>query len=157
MYEQETQKREQQLATNVAQIFLQQSARFIDTQAAAARAVMRTHARNIALLGGPDWSALYAPENERYFSELLKTSADQAVKFMQQTNDSLLRFQQALNQLIAQQTSKMTAQLRTNLEQIGNKVEQSATEARMTAQQAADVVQQAASGGLEGARSRRPA
>ena len=155
MTETQTQTREQQLAANVAQTFLQQTARLIDTQAAAARAVMRTQARSIAMLGGPDWSALYTPEQERQFSELIRTSTEQAIKLVQETNDTFWRFQQTIAQLFSQQTGKITSQMRTAMEQTGTRVEQSAAEARMTAQQAADVVQQAASGALEGARSRR--
>jgi ribosomal protein S20 len=144
----------QQRGASLAEIFLQQGARLMDIQASAARSLLRTHARSCAAIGGPDWSALYGPEAERQFSELLRTSAEQSLNLIRQTNQTFVELQQAINHLIAQQTGELTAQVRTNMQQIGQSVEQSAAEARRTAQQAADAVQQASSV-LEGARSKR--
>jgi division protein CdvB (Snf7/Vps24/ESCRT-III family) len=166
MHEFEAQNQRQQ-TINLAEIFLQQSARLLETQAAAARAVMRTQARSFAALGGPDLSALYAEENERRFSELLKTSTDQAVTFMRQTNETVRQFQQVLNQLVSQQTTQLTQHLRTAAEDIGQRtqqVEQQLREAStQTPQQARNAAEQAlqgsgaSSGADERARSKRPA
>ena len=65
----------QQQGASLAEIFLQQGARLMEIQASAGRALLRTHARSCAAIGAPDWSALYGPETERQFSELLRTSA----------------------------------------------------------------------------------
>src|SRR2546423_6424142 len=113
MNEYEAQNRGQQ-TVNIAEIVLQQSARLLETQAAAARAVMRTQARSFAALGGPDWSSLYTQENERQFSEFLKTSTEQAVSLMRQTNETVRQFQQIFNQLVSEQTNQLTAQIRTS-------------------------------------------
>ena len=146
----------QQQGASLTEIFLQQGARLMEIQASAARSVLRTQARSCAAMGAPDWSALYGPETERQFSELLRTSAEQSLNLMRQTNQTFLELQQAINRLIAQQTREPTAQVCTNMQQIGQSVEQSAAEARRTAQQAADAVQQASSL-LEGARLKRTA
>jgi hypothetical protein len=162
MNEFETQNRGQQ-QVNLAEIFLQQSARLLETQAAAARAVMRTQARSFAALGAPDWSSLYTQENERRFSDFLKTSTEQAVNFMRQTNEAVRQFQEVLNQLVNQQTSQLTAQLRTSAEEIGQRtqdVQQQVLEAsQQTVQQARSAAEQAlqGSGAEERTRSKRPA
>ena len=144
----------QQQGANLAEIFLEQGTRLMEIQASAARALLRTHARTCAAIGAPDWSALYGPETERQFSELLRTSAEQSLNLMRQTNQRFVELQQAVNQLVAQQTRELTAQVRTNMQQIGQSVEQSAAETRRATQQAADAVQQASSV-LEGARPKR--
>jgi hypothetical protein len=163
MNEYETQNRGQQ-TINLAEIFLQQSARLLENQAAAARAVMRTQARSFAALGAPDWSSLYTQENERQFSEFLKTSTDQALSFMRQTNETVRQFQQAFNQLVSQQTSQLTQQIRTtSAEEIGQgtqQVQQQLREASQhTPQQARSAAEQAlqGSGAEERARNKRPA
>ena len=150
MHDYQGQGAREQVAVNLAEIFLQQSARFIESQAAAARAMMRTQARSFAALGGPDWSILYGEENERQFSQFLRTSTEQAVSFIRESNDAVRRFQEAVNQLVSGQASQITAQIRTSIEDTGRRGEQNVNQARMTAEQAADVVQQAAASGLEG-------
>jgi hypothetical protein len=162
MNEYETQNRGQQ-TVNLAEIFLQQSARLLETQAAAARAVMRSQARSFAALGAPDWSSLYTQENERQFSEFLKTSTDQALTLMRQTNETVRQLQQVFNQLVSQQTSQLTQQIRTSAEEIGQRtqdVQQQVREAaQQTPQQARTAAEQAlqGSGAEERARSKRPA
>jgi hypothetical protein len=152
-----------QQAVNIAEIFLQQSARLLETQAAAARAVMRTQARALAAVGGPDWSSLYTPENERQFSEFLKTSTDQAVSFMRHTSDTVRQFQDVLAQLANQQTNQLTAQLRTTAEELGQRAQEVQRQAReaadQTRQQARNVAEQSLQGSNEEqrARSKRPA
>ena len=162
MNELETQQRGQQ-TVNLAEIFLQQSARLLETQAAAARAVMRTQARSFAALGAPDWSSLYTQETERRFSELLKTSTEQAVNIMRQTHETVRQLQEVLGQLVNQQTSQLTAQLRTSAQEIGQRtqdVQQQVLEAsQQTVQQARSAAEQAlqGSGADERARNKRPA
>jgi hypothetical protein len=162
MNEYETQNRGQQ-TVNIAEIVLQQSARLLETQAAAARAVMRTQARSFAALGGPDWSSLYTQENERQFSEFLKTSTEQAVSLMRQTNETVRQFQQIFNQLVSEQTNQLTAQIRTSAEEIGQRTQQVQQQVReasqQTAQQARTAAEQAlqGSGAEERARGKRPA
>jgi hypothetical protein len=152
-----------QQTVNLAEIFLQESARLLEHQAALARAVMRTQARGFAALGAPDWSSLYTHENERQFSEFVKTSTDQALSFMRQTNEKVRQFQQALNQIVSQQTSKVTAQIRTSAEEIGqgtHQVQQQLRQgAHQTPQQARTAVEEAwqGSGANELARSTHPA
>ena len=161
MYEFETQNRGQQ-TINIAEIFLQQSTRLIESQAATARAVMRTQARTLAALGGPDLSSLYAPENERQFSEFLKTSTDQAVRLMRQTTGAMRELQQVFTQLVSQQTGQLTAQIRASTDEIGTRtqqVQQQVLDAtKQTAQQAHNVAEQwQGTGADERARSKRPA
>ena len=162
MIDYETQNRGQQ-TVNIAEIFLQQSARLLETQAATARAIMRTQARSFAALGGPDWSSLYTPENERQFSEFLKTSTDQAVSFMRQTNETMRQFQQVFQQLVSQQTGQLTAQIRTSAEEIGERTQQVQQQVREASQHAAQQVRDASGRVLQGsgaeqpARSKRPA
>jgi hypothetical protein len=84
-----------------------------------------------------------APETEREFDELLRTSAEQRLNLMHQTNQTSLELQQAFNELIAQQTRELAVQSRNNMQQIGQNVEQSAAEARRSVQQRAHAVQQA--------------
>ena len=151
MHDDQAQRTREHFAVNLAEIFLQQGARLIESQAAAARAIVRAQARSFAALGGPDWSILYGEENERQFSQFLKTSTEQAVSFMLQWNDSFHHFQDALNQLAATQTNQITAQMRRTSQEMGRRGEETVNHARMTAEQAADVVQQAAAAsGLEG-------
>ena len=157
MQDYEAQTRGQQTAVNLAEIFLQQSARLIEAQASAVRAVIRTQARSFAALGGPDWSALYSDESQRQFSEFLKTSTDQAVRFMRQTNDTIREFQDSISHVVNRQTSQLTTQMRRSVEEIGGRTEQGLADARMTAQEAADAVEQAASGLQGGSRSKRHA
>ena len=150
MHDYQAPRTRDQVTVNLAEIFLQQSARLIESQAAAARAIARAQARSFAALGGPDWSLLYGDENERQFSQFLKTSTEQAVSFVRESNDAVRRFQEAVNQLISWQAGQMTAQIRTSMDDMGRRAEQSISETRMTAEQAADVVQQAVASGLEG-------
>jgi len=158
----ERQNREQQ-TVNLAEIFLQQSARLLETQAAAARTVMRTQARSLAAFGGPDISCLYAHDDERQFSDLLKTSADHAVSLMRQTNETVRQFQQIFNQLVRQQTTQLTEQIRTSADEIRQRtqeVQQLVREAtQQTAQQFRGATEQAlqGSGADERARSQVPA
>jgi hypothetical protein len=152
-----------QQTVNLAEIFLQESARLLENQAAVARAVMRTQARSLAAFGAPDWSSLYTQENERQFSEFIKTSTEQALSLMRQTNQKLQQFQQAFNEIVSRQTSKVTAQVRTSAEEIGqgtNEIEQQLREAaQQTPQQARSAVEEAwqGSGADERARSTQPA
>jgi hypothetical protein len=154
---------QRQQTINLAEIFLQESARLLENQAAAARAIMRTQARSFAAFGAPDWSSLYTQETERQFSEFLRTSTDQAVSIMRRTNERVRQFQQALNQIMSQQTSQVTAQIRTNAEEIGQgtqQVQQQLREAaQQTPQQARSAVEEAwqGSGAEERARSTQPA
>jgi hypothetical protein len=157
MQEYQAHNRGEQTAVNLAEIFLQQSARLIETQAAAASAVIRTQARSFAAFGGPDWSSFYSEENQRQFSELLKTSTEQAVSFIRQTNDTMLQFQDAITRALNRQTDQLTTQMRKSMEEIGARAEQGIDKTRMTAQQAAEAVQQAASGLEGGSRPKRHA
>jgi gas vesicle protein len=162
MHEFEAENRRQQ-SISLAEIFLHQNARLLETQAATARAVMRTQARGVAALGGPDWSALYSEENERSFSELLKTSTDQAVSFIRQTNEAARQLQQVITRLVSQQTTQLTEQFRTTAEDIGQRGQQLQQQMReasqQTPQQARSVSEQAlqGSGTEERTRSKRPA
>jgi hypothetical protein len=143
---------QQQTANTLAEIFLHQSTRMLQIQASAARALLRTHARTYAALGGPDWSPLFGAENERRFDDLLRTTTEQTLSLLRQTNQSVSELQQSINGLIARQADQFTSQLRGDIQQIGQKVEQSASEVRRTAQQASEALQQAS---LEGGRPRR--
>ena len=163
MNQNETQNRAQQ-TVNIAEIFLQQSARLLETQAEAVRTVMRAQARSFSALGGPDWSSLYTQENERQFAEFLKTSTDQAVNLMRQTNEAMRQFQEVFSQLVSQQTSQLTAQIRTSAEEIGQRTQQAQRQVLESSQQTAQQARHAAEQVLHGSgaqeertRSKRPA
>src|SRR5688500_15000807 len=81
-------------------------------QASVARAFLRSYGRGFAAFGGPDWSALYGPEGERQFDDLLRMSTEQTLNILRQTNQSLFELQQATNQLIVRQTEQLTGQIR---------------------------------------------
>ena len=144
---------QQQTANTLAEILLQQATRMMQLQASAARALLRTQARSYAALGGPDWSQLFGTESERRFDNLLQTTTEQSLSFLRQTNHSMFELQQAINGLIVRQTDELSAQIRSNMEQIGQQVQQTAAKAHQTAQQATGIVQ--AASGMEGTRARR--
>ncbi len=152
-----------QHAVDIAELFLKQSTHLVETQAAAARAVLHTQARALAALGGPDWSALYTPETERQFSEFLKSGTEQAVSFMRHTSDAVRQFQEVLAQLASQQTNQLTEQMRTGAQEISQQTQQVQQQVRQAAEQAAQQTRNAAEQALQGsgeaqrARSKRPA
>ena len=128
----------------VAEIFLKQSARLLEAQAAAARAVMRTQARSIAALGGPDWSSIYTEENEHQFSQFLKTSTDQAVSLVRQTNEAMLQCQEAFRELLTQRTNQLTEQVRSSAEQTAQRTQEVEQQLREAAQQTPKATREAA-------------
>ena len=159
----ERQPREQQ-TVNLAEIFLQQSARLLETQTAAARTVMRTQARSLAAFGAPDVSSLYAHEDERQFSDLLKTSADHVVSLMRQTNETVRQFQEVFNQIVRQQTTQLTEQMRASADEIKQRTQEVQQLVREASQQAAQQFRSSSEQGLQGssgaderARSKLPA
>lgn len=154
MNQPQTHERLQQPVYSLAEIFLESTVRLIDLQAAAARTVFRTQARAAALFGAPDWSAVYAPEYERQFSDLFSTLAHQGVHLIRNSNEALRNVQQALGDALARQADHVTKELRSDMERLGRQAESAADEAIRSAQKAREVAQSSA-GGLEGGRSAR--
>lgn len=108
----------QQQALNIAEFILRGSAHMIKLQSAAARAVMATHGRNAAMLGGPDWAAAFNGAGSEQLEALLDTGTEQAVRVLRTTNDTVQQVQQQLATLLEQQARMLTDQLRESIEEM---------------------------------------
>jgi gas vesicle protein len=148
MNDTQPQARRQQAAENLAEVLVQGTARLIDLQTAAAQALLRMQSRNAALFGIPDWSHFFGSDQTRHFSELCNAGAEQALKLMRQTNETLNQLQAEVNETLTRQAQQLTEQIRTSLQEIEQRTEQAVQQVReasqKTAQQVRDASEQAA-------------
>jgi gas vesicle protein len=148
MNDSQPQARRQQAAENLAEVLVQGTARLIDLQTAAAQALLRMQSRNAALFGIPDWSHFFGSDQTRHFSELCNAGAEQALKLMRQTNETLNQLQAEVNETLTRQAQQLTEQIRTSLQEIEQRTQQAVQQVReasqKTAQQVRDASEQAA-------------
>lgn len=141
MSQQQAQNRGQHNIEDLAEILIQGVARFIDIQASAAETIMRAQARSAAMFGFPDWSGALPPGNGRQLSELFATSAEEGLNVLRQTNETMCKLQQQFNDVLTQQTSQLTAQMRSSMEEIARRTQEGLGQVRETTQQAVEAAQ----------------
>jgi gas vesicle protein len=139
----QSQGAQQQHGVNFAEIFWKSTARILDIQTAAARALMQTQSRSAAMFGAPDWSELFNGRTGEQLSNFLNTSADQAANYIRQTNDTLREVQHQFGQLVEQQTQQLTEQMRQGMEELGRRGQQGIQEMRRATEQAMHEARQA--------------
>ena len=121
---QQTQTRISLPAENLAEVILQVTARLIDLQSTAAQALRRMQSRNAALYGAPDLSHGFSDDGRRQLTELFNAGAQQALKLMRQTKDTLSQLQSRVNGVLAQQTEQLTEQLRKSVREFEQHTQQ---------------------------------
>jgi hypothetical protein len=107
-----------QQALNLTELFVRSTARMLDLQLAAARAMLQTQGRSAAMLGAPDWSAAFNGRGEEQLSQLFQASADQSVRFLRTANETMQQVQQQLGELVEQQTQQITEQMRRSVDEL---------------------------------------
>ena len=137
---QQTQTRISLPAENLAEVILQGTARLIDLQTTAAQSLLRMQSRHAALFGAPDLSHVFSDDNRRQLTELFNAGAQQALKLMRQTNDTLSQLQSRVNGVLAQQTEQLTEQLRTSVREFEQHTQQAVEQAGEVSQQTAQQV-----------------
>jgi vacuolar-type H+-ATPase subunit H len=143
MNDPQPQTRRHQAAENLAEVLVQGTARIIDLQTAAAQALLRIQCRNVALFGVPDWSQFFGGDNSRQFSEFCNASAEQALKLMRQTNDTLNQLQTEVNETLTRQAQQLAEQIRTSLQEIEQRTQQAVQQVREASQKTAQPVRDA--------------
>ena len=77
-----------------------------------------------ALSTSTRFASAVAHEDERQLSDLLKTSADHVVGLMRQTNETVRQFQEVFNQVVRQQTTQLTEQMRASADEIKQRTQE---------------------------------
>jgi hypothetical protein len=151
-----TTDRAQQHVTNLAEIFLQGAVRLVDIQTTAARVLLQTQGRSAAMFGAPDWTQTVSRQGEQ-LKQLISTGAEETLKIMRQANETVSEMQQQFGQILEQQTSKVTDEMRTGVEEVSRRTEEGLEQMRQTTHQAAAEAQRAGrrmNGGHNGRQSR---
>jgi hypothetical protein len=143
----------QQQALNIAEFMLRGSAHMVKLQNAAARALLATHGRTAAMLGGPDWSAAFNGPGSEQLEALLDTGTEQAVRVLRTTNDTVQQVQQQFATLVEQQARMLTDQLRSSIEEMTRRSRDSVERFGRLSEEGVQHVQQA---GLDAQRSGFP-
>jgi len=122
-------------AINLAEIMVQGSARMFEIQAAAARTFCQYQAKSAAILGAPDWSALFkGNSNTRFF----ESTTEDVLSYMRQTSETIAEIQSDMCHLVEQQTAELSDQLRQGLKQTGALMSEGLEESKRTTEQAAE-------------------
>jgi hypothetical protein len=108
----------QQQALNIAEIMVRGSARMLELQTSAARAVLQMQGRNAALLGVPDWSNLFTGQGAEQLESLFQTGADQSVHFLRTANEAIQQVQRQFGELMERQTQQVADQMRRSVEEM---------------------------------------
>ena len=151
-----TTSRNQQQINNLTEIFVQGVARIVDIQTAAARVFLQTQGRGAAMFGAPDWTQAFNRQGEQV-TQLFTTGAEQALKIIRHTSETVSEVQEQVGQLLEQQTAQVAEQMRSGLEEVSRRSEQTLDEMRHATRQVARETQRAATNGngLRRGRSRR--
>jgi gas vesicle protein len=151
-----TTSRNQPQINNLAEVFVQGMARIVDIQTAAARVLLQTQGRSAAMFGAPDWTQAFNRQGEQ-FTQLFTTGAEQTLKIIRQTNETVSEVQEQVGHLLEQQTAQVTEQMRNGLEQVSRRSEQTLEEMRHATRQVAREAQRAGTNGngLRHSRGRR--
>ena len=134
MNPQQTQDRIFQPVLNLAEIVVQSTARLINLQAAAARALLQTQMRSSALRGAPDLSHVFASDTMREISELFTAGAEESMKLMRQTNETIGQLQKELSDAFMLQTEQWSEQIRKNVQDIEQRTQQAVLQVREVTQ-----------------------
>jgi methyl-accepting chemotaxis protein len=150
--ESRTQQRQQQHATNLADIMVQGAARIVELQTSTARVLLRAQGRGAAMFGAPDWTELLGRSGPDHLSELFVSGAQQALNLMRHTNETLNLVQQQVGHLVEQQTAQVAEQMRQGVEEVSRRTEQTLDQLRNTTQEAMSEAERASEESGESAR-----
>jgi gas vesicle protein len=129
-------------AINVTEVFIRGAARMLELQAAAARTLMETQGRTASMFGAPDLSPLLTRNGQ--LTDLITTSAQQALAIARQTNETLAEVQEQIVRLMETQTSQLTDQVRRSTDKLAQQAEDGMRELRATAERAIEEARSAA-------------
>jgi hypothetical protein len=106
----------QQQALNLAEFLVRGSAQMLKLQSSATRAMLATQGRTAAMLGLPDWSAMFNGPGSEQLEALLDTGAEQAVRVLRTSNDTVQQAQQRFAELVEQQTRTLSERMRESVD-----------------------------------------
>ncbi|HKA46426.1 MAG TPA: hypothetical protein VKF40_30815 [Burkholderiales bacterium] len=127
--------RVQQYAANMAEIFFQGAVRLADIQTTAARVLLQTQGRSATMFGAPDWTQAINRQGEQ-FSQLMSAGAEQALKIIRQTNDTVSQVQEQFGRLLELQVAEVSEEMRSGVKEVSRRTEEGLEQLRQTTRRA---------------------